>query len=137
MTMSDDRKKTTDREWSQRILCSDESCIGTIGPDGRCRECRKRYAGGLPSGLGKGLETAESDTGSEANEAPERDESSEMDEACEVDEACETDAADDYEDSDPENEDWNQRVLCSDENCIGVLGPDGRCKECGKKAGDA
>jgi hypothetical protein len=28
--------------------------------------------------------------------------------------------------------DWDQRTLCSDESCIGVLGPDGRCKECGK-----
>ena len=29
--------------------------------------------------------------------------------------------------------DWEQRVLCSDGNCIGVIGPDGSCKECGKK----
>jgi hypothetical protein len=28
--------------------------------------------------------------------------------------------------------DWKNRRLCSDENCIGVIGPDGRCKECGK-----
>jgi hypothetical protein len=27
---------------------------------------------------------------------------------------------------------WDNRRLCSDENCIGVIGPDGRCKECGK-----
>jgi hypothetical protein len=27
---------------------------------------------------------------------------------------------------------WENRVLCSDGNCIGVIGPDGRCKECGK-----
>jgi len=27
---------------------------------------------------------------------------------------------------------WENCVLCSDENCIGVIGPDGRCKECGK-----
>jgi hypothetical protein len=26
---------------------------------------------------------------------------------------------------------WDQRVLCSDGNCIGVVGADGRCKECG------
>ena len=32
-------------EWNQRRLCSDESCIGVIGPDGRCRECGKPYAG--------------------------------------------------------------------------------------------
>lgn len=31
------------------------------------------------------------------------------------------------------NEDqFANRVLCSDGNCIGVIGPDGRCKECGK-----
>jgi hypothetical protein len=33
---------------------------------------------------------------------------------------------------DTPGEDWSQRVLCSDGNCIGVIGPDGRCKECGK-----
>ncbi len=28
--------------------------------------------------------------------------------------------------------DWDNRILCSDEACIGVMGPDGRCDECGK-----
>ncbi len=28
--------------------------------------------------------------------------------------------------------DWENRILCSDGNCIGVIGPDGKCKECGK-----
>lgn len=28
--------------------------------------------------------------------------------------------------------DFDQRVLCTDENCIGVIGSDGCCKECGK-----
>jgi len=28
--------------------------------------------------------------------------------------------------------DWENRRLCSDENCIGVIGADGRCRECGK-----
>jgi hypothetical protein len=27
--------------------------------------------------------------------------------------------------------DWESRQLCSDESCIGVIGPDGRCNECG------
>ena len=26
---------------------------------------------------------------------------------------------------------WKKRVLCSDGNCIGIIGNDGRCKECG------
>ena len=35
-------------DWEKRILCSDESCIGTIGADGRCKECGKPYQGKLP-----------------------------------------------------------------------------------------
>ncbi|MGB5217396.1 MAG: hypothetical protein WBN66_03760 [Smithella sp.] len=31
-----------------------------------------------------------------------------------------------------QNEDWKKRILCSDESCIGVIGSDGKCKECGK-----
>ena len=31
-----------------------------------------------------------------------------------------------------DDDDWENRILCSDEGCIGVVGPDGRCKECGK-----
>jgi len=27
---------------------------------------------------------------------------------------------------------WSRRRLCSDGDCIGVIGADGRCKECGK-----
>jgi hypothetical protein len=32
-------------DWESRRLCSDGNCIGVIGPDGRCRECGKPYAG--------------------------------------------------------------------------------------------
>ena len=28
--------------------------------------------------------------------------------------------------------DWENRRLCSDGNCIGVIGPDDCCKVCGK-----
>jgi len=31
-------------------------------------------------------------------------------------------------DDDPE---WETRTLCPDGNCIGVIGTDGRCRECG------
>lgn len=30
--------------------------------------------------------------------------------------------------------DWDQRQLCSDEACIGVIGADGTCKVCGRAA---
>lgn len=29
-------------DFENRILCSDENCIGIIGPDGRCTECGRR-----------------------------------------------------------------------------------------------
>jgi len=31
---------------------------------------------------------------------------------------------------------WQNRTLCSDESCTGVIGPDGLCKECGKPLGE-
>ena len=30
-----DKRSRAEIEWENRILCSDESCIGVIGPDGR------------------------------------------------------------------------------------------------------
>lgn len=30
--------------------------------------------------------------------------------------------------------DWDQRELCSDGACVGVIGPDGTCKTCGRVA---
>ena len=36
-------KSQADIEWGNRRLCIDESCIGVIGPDGRCKECGKPY----------------------------------------------------------------------------------------------
>ncbi|MGD2185000.1 MAG: hypothetical protein PVI71_02685 [Desulfobacterales bacterium] len=92
-------------DWENRILCADESCIGVIGPDGRCKECGKSYE--------------ESPTG-ESNASQN---SSELDDDIDMDEESRPDTADN---------DWENRFLCSDESCIGVIGPDGRCKECGK-----
>jgi hypothetical protein len=31
---------------------------------------------------------------------------------------------------------WEERQLCPDGNCVGVIGPDGRCKECGLAASE-
>jgi hypothetical protein len=92
--------------WKNRVLCQDESCIGVIGPDGRCKECGKPYEGQLPEEMADEEATAQIES-----EPPE-----------ELDEISERRFDDD----------WESRTLCSDESCIGVIGPDGRCKECGK-----
>jgi len=101
----DEEKIQSDDDWENRILCSDESCIGVIGPDGRCKECGKPY---------RGSSTPEMQTAQPESSA--------------------VNDADRSEKPAPQAEEdgWENRTLCSDESCIGVIGPDGRCKECGK-----
>ena len=90
-------------DWEKRILCSDESCIGTIGSDGRCKECGKTYEGRL------------------------------SEEVIATSVQAEVRAEQKQISTDEENDDdWDNRVLCGDESCIGVIGSDGKCRECGK-----
>ncbi len=89
-------------DWEKRTLCSDESCIGTIGQDGRCKECGKVYEGELPAGhVTQNIKPV-----AEPENVQTR--------------------------SDSEDDDWDKRILCSDESCIGVIGVDNKCRECGK-----
>ena len=93
-----------DEDWEKRTLCSDESCIGIIGADGNCKECGKVYEGNLPTGYStKGVQKAKIEKQEPISSG---------------------DASSD--------DDWDKRVLCSDEACIGTIGPDGKCRECGK-----
>ena len=91
-----------DDDWENRVLCSDESCIGVIGPDGRCKEC------GIPSKESPAGQPDANRTDSVSPEDPDEQPAARFD------------------------DDWENRTLCSDESCIGIIGPDGRCKECGK-----
>lgn len=88
-----------------RVLCPDGACIGVIGPDGRCKVCGRE--GEVPKAAAAVAQVA-------APRAEVPDEAREQ----------RTAAADDL--------DLSSRLLCSDGACIGVVGPDGRCKECGK-----
>ena len=103
---NEDEMAPDEDDWENRVLCNDESCIGVIGPDGRCKECGKSFEG------------------SETEENGETQTDSEGDEDFGATEPAQTDTADGS---------WENRTLCSDESCIGVIGPDGRCKECGKR----
>ena len=87
-----------------------------IGPDGRCKECGLSYKGG-PS---ENIEQTPADAKFE-----------EVVEDEDVDEDVE-DFSEDGDEKTITDLEWEQRTLCSDESCIGVIGPDGRCKECGK-----
>jgi hypothetical protein len=112
-TSEENEKETApnDSEWERRVLCSDGNCIGVIGPDGNCKECGKKFDGTLPE-----------------EHFSEKEELSPADIPIEEDDPTPDDLPHEADDSD----DWQDRVLCSDGNCIGIIGPDGRCKECGK-----
>ncbi len=112
-------KKDRDLEWKNRVLCSDEGCIGVLGPDGHCKECGLAYQGELPpafTSVSFEASHAHPSTDQEIDDTPE-----------ELEVAPDQEAA-----TDNAEEEWAQRTLCSDESCIGVIGPDGCCKECGK-----
>lgn len=111
---NEENNTQVDVEWEERTLCSDESCIGVIGPDGRCKECGLPYEGPFDAtnkeSVAPDVEAAE----------PEDEINEELEESEEYDTEPQADI------------EWEQRTLCSDESCIGVIGPDGLCKECGK-----
>ncbi len=107
----DDSKNQADIAWETRILCSDGNCIGVIGEDGRCKECGIAYDGELP------VPTARAAT----PDAP-----------ADPEPLVDATPAGDEVPEDESDDDWDNRTLCSDGNCIGVIGPAGRCKECGK-----
>jgi len=97
-----------------RSLCPDGACIGVIGPDGKCKICGRvgTYQGGP-------YRSTQSDDEAAAEAEPE-------DEV----EAGPTDGHDDEAET-PFDDD---RQLCPDDTCIGIIGADGRCKVCGKVA---
>ena len=113
------KKSKIDIEWENRVLCSDGNCIGVIGPDKCCKECGKPYEGTLPQGF------SQPDASSTGELAGDGDVTEEKEEQA-------TNAAFPKKESSSSDDDWESRVLCSDGNCIGVIGPDGNCKECGK-----
>ncbi len=108
-------KSQADIDWDNRILCSDDNCIGVIGTDGRCKECGRLFDGDLPvAAPQKEIDTKETQT------VP----------ADRLETVAE--AGNPEEKSAPATRDeWENRRLCIDGNCIGIIGPDGNCKECG------
>ncbi|MBN1932092.1 MAG: hypothetical protein JW786_10850 [Desulfobacterales bacterium] len=123
IAMETEEKNQTDvdqknDDWQNRVLCSDGNCIGVIGSDGRCKECGKPFQEPELSEAPISRDEEEKETLSPTTQA----ETS----------GANLESKNDDLGPDLENDDWQNRVLCSDGNCIGVIGPDGRCKECGK-----
>jgi hypothetical protein len=115
-------------EWDQRQLCPDGSCVGVIGSDGTCKVCG-RAAPNWGDERKRGL-VAEEPFGEAADHDEDEDDKDDDD-----DDGDQDDADDDVDDSVPSpSPDWEQRKLCPDDACIGVIGESGTCKVCGKSA---
>jgi hypothetical protein len=108
-----DMKDLNDSEWENRTLCQDGNCIGVIGEDGRCKECGLPYERTLPI---KDSLCADSPAETQSPETP--------DTPTEPESQTDSPTAND--------EAWENRMLCTDGNCIGVISPEGVCKVCGK-----
>ena len=95
----------------KRRLCPDGSCVGVLGPDGRCSVCQRPAGAGGDSPAESAAEIwtqAGDDSGADAG-APEM--------------------------ADGASSGFNPaRRLCDDGSCVGVVGADGVCGACGRKA---
>ncbi len=105
-----------------RRLCGDPACIGVIGTDGHCRECGRIGEGEEPR-----VHRAETD-----------DPVAELAAAAAGPSSAERAVADPEEEAEddrlgpPGAESLDDRRLCTDPGCIGVLNAEGRCSECGR-----
>jgi hypothetical protein len=115
MSDTDERDEATteDAEFDpdSRRLCPDDNCIGVIGPDGKCKVCGTESPDGPPPPSATGTAPEKAAKAPEKKPEPKplpkgKGEASGFD---------------------PDD-----RVLCSDGCCTGLIGPDGKCKVCGK-----
>ncbi len=139
-------------EWDQRELCPDGGCVGVIGSDGHCKVCLRaaiNWGNERDRGLNVDAPAAEALADDEDDDLEDDDDEYEDDDA--------EDGVDDVDDDDDDDEDsddaaalaaldpstpsliggaaeWNDRQLCIDGGCVGLIGEDGTCKVCGKVA---
>lgn len=102
-----------------RRLCPDGGCIGVIGSDGRCRVCGRSASGAKDEPPPEGFVPPAFDDDGDDGDA-------DRDVAAGADDAPAT--APGKAAFDP------KRRLCPDGDCLGVIGADGVCNVCGKKA---
>ena len=118
---TDQTEAIGDLEWENRRLCPDGNCIGTLNTDGQCKECKTEWEGHALSG-DDGAAAAENDQTPPSGDG-----------AINESHQTESGAADNEASQDGDiDAEWENRRLCLDGHCIGVIGEDGHCRECGK-----
>ena len=112
-------------DWDQRQLCPDGGCVGVIGSDGTCKVCG-RAAPNWGDERNRGLLAATGDDDDLDDEDLDDDDLGDDDASAAPAPGPLAASA-----GDPG---WDERKLCPDDACIGVIGPDGRCKVCHRSA---
>ena len=117
---------------SDRTLCEDPACIGVVAQDGRCGDCGRRgpqdaQAVSHPgqTGLDAVLEKPNGEDGEGEDDEGEDDEGKD-------DEGEDDEGEDDLCDQDEADAEFENRRLCPEPSCIGVLSHEGRCGLCGR-----
>ncbi len=105
----------------RRELCPDGACVGVIGANGRCAEC------GAASTQAQGPPSASPEASASPNNDDNNDGNAQTERAPPPEDAKGADATDDSQALD-------ERQLCPDGACVGVIGSNGRCKSCGTRA---
>ena len=111
---------------SKRRLCPDGSCIGVVGDDGRCKVCGRDAGGGKNAAAAAGGMAAVAATTDETETDFASDSDNDGDEMAAAADTAEPGTLS----FDP------ARRLCSDGNCIGLIGADGNCNVCGQPASE-
>jgi len=125
-------------QWTTRTLCADGACVGVIGSDGRCKVC------GKPGLAGASVDDDEYDDEYEDDEYDDDDDEDDEDDDDDDEELAEA-AAELADVASPDEvasaggmarseSESDDRALCSDGACIGVIGDNGTCNVCGKAA---
>ncbi len=103
-----DDTKAADAEPSfdptRRRLCADGACVGVLGDDGRCRACGRTEAQAAAGEDSVVMDDASDGAPAEGGAAP------------------------------SDNGFDSKRRLCDDGACVGVIGDDGACRVCGRRA---
>ena len=103
-------------EWEERTLCPDDSCIGVLGPDGRCCLC------GLRGDLSRPHRFVPPKSDPPPDDEPIADDVADDETAMDASSAESQPAHD--EDA------FSRRELCPNDSCIGVLSAEGICPLC-------
>jgi hypothetical protein len=118
-------------DWEYREVCPDGGCIGVIGDDGLCKVCG-RAAPNWGNERKRGLVDDQTDAPADGELAPDGDNVDDDVDAADAD-AADADAERSDVHSKPPSDDWDQRALCDNGACVGVIGDDGTCSVCGSR----